>query len=338
MDEYRDILVFGESKDGKLSSMTLELMSVGASLAKGLNQKLLLVALGEGAARGIEKAQGFGADMVYAASDPLLSQYAPEAYVQAMEQMVRALKPATILFGQTDMAIDLAPRLAFRVDGAVILDCVDIRLSPEGAVEATKPVFGGKAHAVFAGDIRPLIVSVRQGSFAPAEYDQSRRGEATSFDLALDTEGNRVRFVRKMEDEGLSLAAILTSASIVVSGGRGLKAKEGVELLKEAAAIVGGAVGGSRPAIDAGWLPSQLQVGLTGKRVNPQVYMAVGISGSLQHMAGCMKSKVIVAINADETAPIFKMAHVGVVGDYKEVLKGFNEEMRKQQNREIAKW
>jgi electron transfer flavoprotein alpha subunit len=134
----------------------------------------------------------------------------------------------------------------------------------------------------------------------------------------------------KTEDEGLSLSAIPSDATVVVSGGRGLKTKEGIDLLKETAGLIGGALGGSRPAIDNGWLPSHLQIGLTGKRINPKLYVAVGISGSLQHMAGCMKSKTIVAINSDESAPIFKMAHVGVVGDYREVLAGFNDEMRQR--------
>ncbi len=329
MDEYRDVLIFAESENGRLSSMTLELMGIGAKLAKDLAQDLLLAALGEDAAAGIEDGYGFGAHRVYEARDPLLSEYAPDSYLQVMEQVVRALKPALILFGQTDMAVDLAPRLAFRIGAPIALDCVAIRVSLEGRIEQTKPVFGGKAHAVFAADSPPAIASVRQGSFPPAEYDPTRQGHVIPFGVSLDGARRRVKFLKRIEDESLSLAAVLTSAPIVVSGGRGLKAKEGVELLRATAATVGGALGGSRPAIDAGWLPSHLQVGLTGKRVNPQVYVAVGISGSLQHMAGCMKSKLIVAINTDETAPIFKMAHVGVVGDYREVLQGFNEEMEK---------
>jgi electron transfer flavoprotein alpha subunit len=239
------------------------------------------------------------------------------------------VEPAIILFGQTDRAIDMAPRLAVRLKAPVILDCVGIQIAPEGHVDVTKPVFGGKAHGVFSTTSLPLICSIRQGCCAPAEYDPSKQGEVIAVRLSIDAARIRVRFVRRIQDETLSLAALLAAAPVVVSGGRGINGEEGVRLLKETAAILGGAVGGSRPTIDKGWLPSQLQVGLTGKRVNPPLYMAVGISGALQHMAGCMKSKIIVAINSDESAPIFRMAHVGVIGDFREVLQGFNEEMRR---------
>lgn len=147
--------------------------------------------------------------------------------------------------------------------------------------------------------------------------------------LSPDLSRIRTKFFKKEKDESLALAMKLASAQIVVSGGRGLKKKEGVDLIQETADLLGGAVAGSRPAVDNGWLPSSLQVGLTGKKVNPQVYMAVGISGALQHMAGCSKSKTIVAINSDQSAPIFKLSHMGAVGDYSEVLKGFNEEIKK---------
>jgi electron transfer flavoprotein alpha subunit len=331
MGDNHDVLVFGEMENNRLSSMTVELMGTGVILSQGLKGELILVVLEGAATPGIEQGYGYGAQRVYGAHDPLLSDYAPEAYLQAMEQMVQVLEPAVILFGQTDRAIDVAPRLAFKVGAAINLDCVGLRVGPDGEVEHTKPVFGGKAHAVFASRTFPQVISMRQGSSPLPPCDESRQGEVIPFHLSLDPARIRVRFLERIQDESLSFAAVLMNAPIVVSGGRGLKTKEGVDLLKETAATIGGAVGGSRPAIDNGWLPSHLQIGLTGKRVNPQIYMAVGISGSLQHMAGCMKSKIIVAINSDESAPIFKMAHIGVVGDYKEVLEGFNEEMRRRQ-------
>lgn len=330
MGEYRNILIFGEMEGNKLSSITLELFGVAADLSKETGGEVLLAVLGtavttEGAGSGY----GYGAHRVYVAHDDLLADYRPDAFVQAMEQVVHEVEPAIILFGQTDRAIDVAPRLAVRLKAPVALDCVGIQVDPEGHVDVTKPVFGGKAHGVFSTASLPLICSIRQGSCTPAEYDPSKQGEVIVVRLSIDAARIRVRFVRRMQDETLSLAALLAAAPVVVSGGRGINGEEGVRLLKETAAILGGAVGGSRPTIDKGWLPSQLQVGLTGKRVNPPLYMAVGISGALQHMAGCMKSKIIVAINSDESAPIFRMAHVGVIGDFREVLQGFNEEMRR---------
>jgi len=331
MEGHRNVLIFGETEGNRLSPMTLELLGIGARLAAALTGKTSLVLLGSPMADSLGEGYGFGADRVFAICDPLLGSYAPDAYLQAMERMVAESKPAVVLFGQTDRGIDLAPRLAFRLETAVALDCIDLSMAPEGnSATYTKPVFGGKAHAIFSTNTLPLIASVRQGSFAPAEYDPAKRGEVISLDPSLEAALTRTRFLGRIEDEGLSLSAILTDASVVVSAGRGLKTKEGIGLLKETAGLIGGAVGGSRPAIDNGWLPSHLQIGLTGKRINPKLYVAVGISGSLQHMAGCMKSKTIVAINSDESAPIFKMAHVGVVGDYREVLEGFNDEMRER--------
>ena len=331
MEGHRNVLIFGEVEGMRLSPMTLELMGIGSRLAEGLSGETSLVWLGRAMAESLGEAYGFGADRVFAICDPLLDSYAPDAYLQAMERMVAELKPAVVLFGQTDRGIDLAPRLAFRLERAVALDCIDLSAGPDGqGATYTKPVFGGKAHAIFSTNALPLIASVRQGSFAPAEYDAARQGEVISLRPSLDVALTRTRFLGRIEDEGLSLSAILTDATVVVSGGRGLKTKEGIGLLKETAGLIGGAVGGSRPAIDNGWLPGHLQIGLTGKRINPKLYVAVGISGSLQHMAGCMKSKTIVAINSDESAPIFKMAHVGVVGDYREVLEGFNDEMRQR--------
>lgn len=312
--------------------MTRELIGIASRLARGLSGETFLAVLGRETGESLGEGYGFGADRVFAFSSPLLGSYTPEAYLQAMERIVAECGPAVVLFGHTDFGTDLAPRLAFRLRTAVALDCVDVSTAPGGqSATYTKPVFGGKAHAIFSTNALPLIASVRQGSFTPPEYDPARQGEVVSLDLFLDPTLVRTRFLGRIEDEGLSLSAILLNAPIVVSGGRGLKTKEGVDLLKETAGLMGAAIGGSRPAIDNGWLPSHLQVGLTGKRINPQLYVAVGISGSLQHMAGCMKAKTIVAINSDESAPIFKMAHIGVVGDYREVLEGFNDEMRQRQ-------
>jgi electron transfer flavoprotein alpha subunit len=330
MEGYENVLVFGEIERNRLSSLTLELLGIGAKLAADLKQKLYLAFLGGEIPGVIEKGYAYGADRVYACVDPLLQAYVPDFYLQAVEQMAKQLTPRIILFGQTDRGLDLCPRLAFRLRTGATLDCIDLKMNAEsGLMEQVKPVFGGKAHGLFCGNAFPQIASIRQGSFAPAEYDNSKQGAVISFDLSLDPSRGRTRFIKKVYDENLSLALNLAAATVVVSGGRGLRTKEGVDLIKETASLLGGAIAGSRAAVDNGWMPSSLQVGLTGKRVNPQLYMAVGISGSLQHMAGCMKSKKIVAINSDESAPIFKLSHIGVVGDYKEVLQAFNEEVRK---------
>jgi electron transfer flavoprotein alpha subunit len=329
MDELRRIVVFGELEQDHLSSATLELLTISNHLSKKLESEVALVLCGSGVSEGyLAEGYGYGAHKVYYASDPLLCDYSPDAYVQAMKQVAAESKPAVILFPQTDKALDLAPRLACAIRASVSLDCVGIHVDLNSVVKLIKPVYGGKAHAVIGSKTECVIASIRQGSAPVMHYDHTKTGEVTPINLTIDQSRIRVKFVRKLQEEGLTLAAALTSSPVVISGGRGLKRAEGVDLLKETAVLLGGAVAGSRPAVDKGWLPSQLQVGLTGKRVNPHLYIAVGISGSLQHMAGCMKSKTIVAINTDDEAPIFKMAHIGVVGDYKEVLEGFNEEWK----------
>ncbi len=337
MEESENVLIFGEFERDRLSTLTLELIGIGAKLARDLKQGLYLAHLGNQIQDGIAKGYGYGVDRVYAGADPLLEAYVPELYLQAMEQLVRQLKPRIILFGQTDTGLDLAPRLAFRLRTWITLDCVDLIMNSErNLMQQVKPVFGGKAHGTYLSTSLPQIASVRQGSFAPAEYDDSRKGSIFPVNLALDPSRVRTKFVKKAYDESLALALSLASAPVVVSGGRGLCGKKGAELIMETASLLGGAVAGSRAAVDSGWLPGSLQVGLTGKRVNPQLYLAVGISGSVQHMAGCMKSQKIVAINTDESAPIFSYSHIGVVGDFKEVLTAFNDEIRRLAHRSLS--
>ncbi len=330
MEGFENVLVFGELEQNDLSPLTLELIGIGADLAADLKQKLYVAFFGEEIPPVIEKGYGYGAEKIYAGIDPLLQGYVSDFYLQAMEQMVKQLKPAIILFGQTDRGLDLCPRLAFRMQTGATLDCVELKIDEvTGLMEQVKPVFGGKAHGLYRSASLPQIASIRQGSFRTAEYDDSKQGQIIPFRLSLDPSRIRTKFIEKTYDESLSLTLNLASAPVVVSGGRGLRKKEGVDLLKKTATLIGGAIAGSRAAVDSGWLPSSLQVGLTGKRINPRLYMAVGISGALQHMAGCMRSKTIVAINSDESAPIFDYSHIGVVGDYRGVLEAFNDEIRK---------
>jgi len=329
--QYKDILVFGEVEDETLSPFTRQLLGIGRKLAHGSNQELSLILLGPQQEKAAREGFGYGADKVFMAIDPLLENYITDSYLQAMEKVVKQLAPNVVLFAQNDKGMDLAPRLAFRLETGVTLDCVDLEIDAEsGLLNQVKPVFGGKAHRVYTcPQSRPQIVTIRDRTFDPAEYDPSQAGEIMTLSLSLDPAKVRTRFIEKHKDDGLTLARKLTSAPVVVSGGRGLQKKEGFELLRETAELLGGVIAGSRTAIDNGWLPNALQVGLTGQKISPELYFAIGISGAIQHMAGCLKSKMIVAINNDKEAPIFQMSHYGVVGDYDEVLKAFNDEIRK---------
>jgi electron transfer flavoprotein alpha subunit len=330
MGELRNILIFGETDGERLSPITSQLLNIGRVLADDLQQALHLVILGNNAEKAGKEGFCYGADNVYWATDPLLENYMTEPYLQVMEQTVAEQKPMIILFGQNDKGMDLAPRLAFRLKTGVTLDCTHLKID-SGLLQQVKPVFGGKAIAhYYNGNTWPQVVSIREGAYDPAPYTSSRVGEIVRLRLSLDPSNIKTRFLEKHTDSSLSLALKLVSAPVVMGGGRGLKGKEGFDLLRETADLLDGAWGGSRPAVDNGWVPSALQVGLTGKKISPQVYFAVGISGAMQHMAGCIKSKTIVAINKDADAPIFGMAHYGVVGDYRDVLKGFNDEMRRK--------
>lgn len=339
MEPYKNVLIVGEMENERLSNLTEQLLRVGKELSTTLKQELHLLFL-TGSKGQVDK-EGFcyGADRIYEVSNPLLEPYTTDGYLQAMEQVIQNLKPSIVLFGHTDRGLDLTPRLAFRLNTGVTLDCVGLNIDGQsGLLERIKPVFGGKAygHYICPRGL-PQIASVRDGAFDPADYSPGVGGQVIELSVSIDPSAIRTRIVGVRHDEDLSLAQKLGAANVVVGGGRGLKNQEGVALIKETAELLGGAVSGSRPAIDYGWLPGSLQVGLTGKKIKPQLYIAVGISGALQHMAGCMKSKVIIAINSDESAPIFRFSHYGIVDDCRGVLMGFNSELRRIRESDVDK-
>jgi electron transfer flavoprotein alpha subunit len=331
MGEYRNILVFGEVENGKLSSITIQLLGIGRKLADDMGQELHLLFVGELFKGDGDEGYIYGADKVYVLGDPLLHNYMTDSYLQAMEQIVSTQKPSIVLFGQNDIGMDLAPRLAFRLKTGVTLDCVDLQIDEASkALRQVKPVFGGKAECHYYNkNSGPQIVTVRDRAFEGAVRDETRTGEPEHLSISLDVSKFRTRFLEKRTDESRSLAERLLSSQIVISGGRCMGGEQGFNILKETADILDGTIAGSRPSVDYGWIPHALQVGLTGQKIAPELYFAVGISGAIQHMAGCLKSKTIISINIDEEAPIFRFSHYGVVGDYKEVLRGFNDECKK---------
>jgi electron transfer flavoprotein alpha subunit len=335
MEAYSDILVVGEIEENHVTGTTAQVMRVGRYLAEETQQKMNLLFIGGEIQQAAENGYAYGADKVFMVADPQLDAYMTDSYLQVMTEVIAQTKPAVILFTHNEMGLDLAPRLAFRLKTTVMLDCVDFSIdSAKGRLLQEKPVFGGKAHASYQGLGRgPQIASVREGASEPAAHDPTNTGEVVVFPVTIDAADIRTQFVRKEKDASQEMVLKLASANAVVCGGRGLGKKEGVDLLRASADLLDGAIAGSRPAIDQGWVPGPLQIGQTGKKVNPKLYVAVGVSGALQHMAGCANAKTIVAINTDEEAPIFKMSHVGVVGDYKEVLAGFNEEVKKMGDR-----
>ncbi|MFC1993250.1 electron transfer flavoprotein subunit alpha/FixB family protein [Chloroflexota bacterium] len=327
MAEYKGIMVYGEATDDKLAAITTEVLGCGRKLADDLGQELSAVLVGSNVSGLAKEAIAFGADKVYVVDDPLLKDYQTDSYVSVMEKVVKQVMPQILILGQTSTGRDLAPRLAFRLETAVSLDCLELAIDPDSKLLLqTKSVYGGNAQATFTCDSYPQMVTVRAKTMSPLEADASRKGEITTIEAGLDPSTLRTKVLEKIpeEIEGIKLE----DANVIVCGGRGIGSAEGFNELDTLAKMLKGAVGATRPPCDNGWIPEGLQIGLTGKIVAPDLYIAVALSGSSQHMSGCTGSKNIVAINKDPEANIFKAAHYGIVGDWKKILPALTDKVK----------
>ena len=327
MAENKGVMVFGETAGGKLAAITTELLGCGSKLAKDLGQELSAVLVGSGVSDLAQEAIAFGADKVYVVDDPKLKDYQTDAYTSVMEKVINQAMPQILLLGQTSIGRDLAPRLAFRLKTAASLGCLDLAIdSSSKLLLQTKPVYGGNAQAVFTCETFPQIATVRAKTMEPLERDQSRKGETITVDASLEPSVIKTKVLEKVAEkvEGIRLE----DAEVVVSGGRGIGSEEGFKQLEELARMLKGAVGATRPPCDNGWVPAGAQVGLTGKIIAPDLYIAIALSGSSQHTSGCSGSKTIVAINKDPEANIFREARFGVVGDWKKALPAFTEKLK----------
>jgi electron transfer flavoprotein alpha subunit len=327
MAENKGVLVLCETKEGKLASISTELLGGGKKLAADLGQELAAVLVGSGVAGLAQEAIAYGADKVYVVDDPILKDYQTDAYVPVMEKVAKQAMPQVLIMGQTSIGRDLAPRLAFRLDTAASMGCLELAIDPDSKkLLQTKPVYGGNAQAVFTGESFPQIATVRPKAMTPLEPDQSRKGEIIKVEAGLDPSAIRTKVLEKVPEEVEGIK--LEDAEVVVSGGRGIGSTEGFTQLEELARLLKGAVGATRPPCDNGWVPAGAQVGLTGKIITPDLYIAIALSGSSQHMSGCSGSKTIVAINKDPEANIFREARFGVVGDWKKIVPAFTEKLK----------
>ena len=327
MAEAQGVLVLGDSAENELSSISRELLAAGRRLADDLSEELAIGLLGDTLDQPSQQAISHGADRVYAVNHPALAEYQVELYLAAMEALAKDVSPRVVLIGRTTQGRELAPRLAFRLGVGLAQDCLEVSVDPASrTLFANRPVYGGNAVAVVSCNYTPQIAAIRPKVYEPMEPDASRQGQVVSFPVALDLAQARSRVVDVVAEESEGIK--LEEARIVVSGGRGLGGPEPFQDLEQLAKALGGAVGASRAAVDSGWVPSSYQVGLTGKTITPEVYITVAISGASQHMAGCSGAKVIVAINKDAEANIFKEARYGVVGDWQEIVPAFTEAVR----------
>jgi len=327
MAEYKGVMIYGEVVEGKLVSITAELLGCGRKLADDLGQELCAVLAGSDISNFAQEAITLGADKVYVIDDPLLKDYQTDSYVSVMEKVAKQVMPQILLLGQTSTGRDLAPRLAFRLGTAASMDCVELAIDPESKLMLqTKPVYGGNAQAIFTCESFPQIATVRPKAMSPLEPDTSRKGEVITIEAGLDPSAIRTKVLEKVKEEVEGIK--LEDAEVVIGGGRGIGDAEGFEQLRELAKVLKGAVGATRPPCDNEWVPAVAQVGLTGKIIAPDLYIAVALSGASQHMSGCSGSKNIVAINKDAEANIFREAHFGVVGDWKKVLPAFTNKVK----------
>jgi len=327
MAEYKGVMIYGEVTEGKLAAIATELLGCGRKLADDLGQELYAVLTGSDISGPTQEAIAFGADKVYVVDDPLLKDYQTDSYVLALEKIAKQVMPQILILGQTSIGRDLAPRLAFRLETAASTDCIELAIDPDSKLMLqTRPVYGGNAQAIFTCETYPQIATVRAKAMSPPERDASRQGEIITIEAGLDPSAMRTKVLERVTEEVEGIK--LEDAAVIVSGGRGIGGADGFKQLEELAKILNGAVGATRPPCDNGWVPDGYQVGLTGKMVTPDLYIAVALSGSSQHMSGCSGSKNIIAINKDPEANIFKQAHFGIVGDWKKVLPAFIEKVK----------
>ena len=328
MADPQGVLIFGEIAQGKLAPITIELLGVGRRLANELGEGLSILLTGSGAGGLSQEAIAYGADRVHVAEDDLLDHYNSDAYTQIAADLCRKESPSIVLLGHTDIGCDLAPRLNGRLGGGLAMDCLALSIEPATKLlVSTRAVFGGNAHASMVSKAaRPQMATIRTKTVPPAERDDSRQGQTLPTEGKIDPSALKVKVIDRVKEEVEGTK--LEDAEVVVSGGRGIGGAENFEMLRELAQVLGGAVGATRPACDEGWVPARLQVGQSGKVVSPKLYIAVALSGAMAHIAGCMGSKVIVAINKDREANIFNVARFGIVADYKEVLPPLTARLR----------
>ena len=325
--EASGVLVVGEIAAGQLTLTSKEVLAAGRELADGLDQQLAIGLLGTQVEGPATEALSFGADKVYAVTSPLLEEYQVDLHLAALEKLCREVSPNVLLMGRTDIGREVAPRLAFRLGVGQAQDCLEVKLDPETKrLLASRPVYGGSAVATVSCTEAPQTATIRPKVYEPLEADGSRQGELVAFPLELDPSIAKAKVVDVVSEEAEGVK--LEDARIIVAGGRGLGGPEPFKELEELASVMGAAIGASRAVVDSGWVPAHWQIGLTGKTVTPDLYITVGISGASQHMAGCSGAKVIVAINKDPDANIFKEARYGVVGDWQKVLASFTEAVR----------
>ncbi|MBN3410971.1 electron transfer flavoprotein subunit alpha/FixB family protein [Clostridium botulinum] len=332
LSDFKGIWVFAEQREGKLQKVALELIGQGKELSKKLGVELTAVLLGYDIDDIPRQLISYGADKVLYVNNPLLKNYNTDGYTKVIYDLIQERKPEILLVGATYIGRDLAPRISSRLGTGLTADCTGLDIDNNTRnLLMTRPAFGGNLMATIICDSnRPQMSTVRPGVFQKLEKDANRDGSIENIKVNLKESDIKikikeiVKLAKEIED--------ISEAKILVSGGRGLGSPEGFKLLRELADLMGGAISGSRAVVDSGWIDKAYQVGQTGKTVRPNLYIACGISGAIQHLAGMQDSDYIIAINKDESAPIMQVADLSIVGDYKKILPSMIDEIKKINN------
>ncbi|MDD2494572.1 MAG: electron transfer flavoprotein subunit alpha/FixB family protein [Tissierellia bacterium] len=333
--DYKGIFVFAEQRDGKVQKVAYELIGKGKELAKDLNTTVTAVLLGKDMKDEARELNYAGADNVIYVDNKDLDVYMTEPYVYAIHKIITEKKPEVVLFGASAIGRDLAPRVSARVHTGLTADCtglaveVDEKDSKKLNLMMTRPAFGGNIMATIAcPDHRPQMATVRPGVMKALKLNDANPVNIEVLDIEIPASCKNVEIIDvvKIIQERMNIE----EAKVLVSGGRGMNGSENYAMLEELASLLGGTIAASRASVDAGWVSKDRQVGQTGKTVRPNLYIACGISGAIQHLAGMEESDFIIAINKDETAPIFEVADVGIVGDVHKVIPYLIEELKKE--------
>ena len=320
LNDYKDVWVLAETVNGKILPITLELMGEGRKLANDLGKKLAVIVPGYNIEEAAKELLEYDVDIVYYVEHELLKDFSTLGFVEVLSKEVKIRKPEVLLVGATSIGRDIGPRLAARLGTGLTADCTGLEVDAEDKkLLMTRPAFGGNIMAtIICPKNRPQMATVRPGVMAMAKKIEKSNASFEKIIPELKEDDIRSKLIGTIEHDQKRVN--LTDAKIIVSGGRGIKNKDGFALIESLAKALGGEVGSSRACVDAGWIDSSHQVGQTGTTVRPDLYIACGISGAIQHLAGMSESKYIVAINKDKNAPIFDICDYGIVGDLKEII------------------
>ena len=339
LEEYKGVYVFAEQVDNKLSGIAFELLGKAKDLAADLNAEVAAVLIGSDVKGLADELAAYGADKVIVVDDPELKEYRTEPYAHALASVIEKYKPEIMLVGATAIGRDLGPRVSARVQTGLTADCTqleigDFPINPVAGKEQkhnqllmTRPAFGGNTIATIAcPDNRPQMATVRPGVMQKIAKIEGAKANVEEFNPGFTPDNKYVEIMEVVKS--VSETVDIMDAKILVSGGRGVGSAENFKILEDLAEALGGEVSSSRAVVDNGWKPKDLQVGQTGKTVRPQVYFAIGISGAIQHVAGMEESDLIIAINKDETAPIFDVADYGIVGDLNKIVPELTKQIK----------